>query len=76
MEIVIGVNNMATSGIIFFENGDTQIFGQLVTVRGIAQAINTILPDLLAQERDQLLSTITQDELKQIIDKLSNEKDE
>lgn len=56
------------NGIIFLENGDVQIIGTLNTVRGIADAINKTIPTLIAQERKQLLASVTDDELKQIIE--------
>lgn len=59
---------MAQNGIIFFENGEVQMFGTLNTVRMIATSIQQTLPSLIAQEREQLVQSITADEFKALVD--------
>ena len=58
------------SGIIVLEDGTIEVFGQLRTARFIAEALQKVIPELLQQERSQLLETVTQDELKGIIERL------
>ena len=57
------------SGILILESGEVQIIGELKTMRGIVQAINSTVIELIATERKQLLATITEDELKTLIEK-------
>jgi len=57
------------SGILILESGEVQIIGELKTMRGIVQAINSTVIELIATERKQLLDTITEDELKTLIEK-------
>jgi hypothetical protein len=63
------------NGIIFFEDGQVQIFGTLVTVKNISRAINETLPQLVQQERKQLLNSITDDEFKYLVDQHSGDKE-
>lgn len=61
------------NGIIFFENGQVAIFGQLTTVQRIADAAQTTLSQLLQQERDRVLRTVSKDELKYITERIATE---
>lgn len=63
------------NGIIFFEDGTVAQFGKLVSVQRIVMAIQETVPQLIQQERNQLLATITQDELKLVVDKLAIAKE-
>lgn len=56
------------SGIIFFEDGDVQQFGQITSLIKLAESAQRTLNDALAQERQQLLESITEEELKQIVE--------
>lgn len=56
------------AGIIFFEDGSVEMFGQIATARKIIVAINKTVPELIKQEREQIFATITDDELKRIVD--------
>ena len=58
------------NGIIFWENGDTQILGQLTTVRLIALKVQEIIPSLVQQERDAVISTMNRDELRMALDRI------
>lgn len=62
------------NGIIFFENGTVVPFGQLQSISKIVKAAQELLPELVKQERDQLLATITQAELKTVVERLSREE--
>jgi hypothetical protein len=63
------------NGIIFFEDGQMQIFGTLSTVKNIARAVNEILPQLVQQERQQMLNSITDDEFKYLVDQHTGNKE-
>lgn len=58
------------NGIIFFEDGTTRPFGQLRTVMNIVRTAQTLLPQLVQDERDQFLDTISKEELKKIVERL------
>jgi hypothetical protein len=64
------------NGIIFFEDGQVQIFGTLSTVKNIARAINETLPQLVKQERQQMLNSITDDEFRYLVDQHTTQKTE
>lgn len=64
------------NGIIFFEDGTVVPFGQITSVQKIAKAVQQLLPDLLKQERDKLLRTITKDELKHIAEYIAEASEE
>lgn len=59
------------NGIIFFEDGTAVPFGQITSVRNIAKTANTVINNLLQQEREALLSTVSRDELRSIVERLS-----
>jgi fatty acid-binding protein DegV len=62
------------SGIILFEDGEVQQFGTISTARKMIASAQQIFEDLMKQERAQLLKTITEDELKNIVDIIGNNK--
>lgn len=61
------------SGIIFFEDGTVVPFGQLTSVKKIMASAAVQLAGLAAQEREQLLNTVTKEELKLLVERLSTE---
>lgn len=56
------------SGIIFFEDGDVQQFGRITSAAKLVESIQRVISDLVEQERTQLLASITDDELKRIVE--------
>lgn len=56
------------NGIIFYEDGTVQLLGTITTMKIIAQAAPKVIADLVRQERQQVLASITDDELKHLID--------
>lgn len=64
------------TGIIFFEDGTVVPFGTLTTVQHIAKAAQRVLPQLIQNERDQLLATVTKDELRAIAERLTKAQTE
>jgi hypothetical protein len=61
------------NGLIFFEDGTVQQFGELTSVQRIAVTANRVINDLLMQERQKLLKSITKDELKQVVEDMQKE---
>lgn len=61
------------NGLIFFEDGTVIPFGELQTVRRIAQTAQRVISELASQERAQLLATVSTDELKVIAQRLATE---
>lgn len=62
------------NGIIFFEDGTVRIIGKLNTVRGIALAIQNTMPDLIAQEKEQVIDSLSEKEIKAIIDRYAQKQ--
>jgi len=62
------------TGIIIFEDGSVMPIGTLTSVRKMIATMQRIIQELEQQERQQLLSTITDDELKELVDRLSEKK--
>ncbi len=62
------------NGLLFFEDGTVVPFGTISSVTKIVQAANNLFPDLIAQERSNLLKSISKEELKQIVQRLSEDK--
>lgn len=60
------------NGIIFWENGEVQILGQLNTVRAIALKVQEIIPSLVQQERDMVLDTMTEAEIRHAVERFGN----
>lgn len=56
------------NGIIFWENGDVQMIGQLTTVRLIAMKVQQVIPDLVQQERNAILDTMTEQETRRAVE--------
>lgn len=56
------------NGIIFFEDGTVQIIGQLTTVRNIALKVQEIIPDLVQQERNAIIDTMNEVEIRRAVD--------
>lgn len=54
-------------GIIIFESGGVQQIGEITTLQGIINTIKQILPELEKQERDRVFSTLSTEELAQLI---------
>lgn len=54
-------------GIIFFEHGGIQLIGELNSLQGIINTIKQILPDLEKQERDRIFSTMTTEQIAELI---------
>lgn len=63
------------NGIIFFEDGTTQIIGQLTTVRNIAVKVQEIIPKLVQQERDMIIESMSQEEIRRAVDLLAKRKE-
>lgn len=59
------------NGIIFFEDGTVQMIGQLATVRNIALKIQEIIPNLVQQERDSIINSLNEEEIRRAVDSLS-----
>ncbi len=59
------------NGIIFFEDGTVTPFGTLTTVQHIAKSAQRVLPQLIQNERDQILATVTKEELRSIAERLT-----
>lgn len=64
------------NGLIFFEDGTVVPFGQITSVRKIAQTANEVINNLLKREREALLRTVSKEELRSIVDRLSSEENE
>jgi hypothetical protein len=62
------------NGIIFFEDGTVQMIGQLVTVRMIAMKVQEVIPKLVQQERDAIIDTMNEAELRRAVDTLSKKR--
>jgi len=56
------------NGIMVFEDGVIVPFGTIITARRMITALQSVIQQLEQQERQQLLSSITDDELKQLVD--------
>lgn len=56
------------SGIIIFEDGDVQQFGRITSATKLVESVQKVISDLVQQERKQLLESITDDELKYIVE--------
>ena len=67
---------MILNGIIFFEDGTVQMIGQLNTVRMIALKVQQVIPNLVQQERDAVFDSITDAELRRLIDSKKPTDDE
>lgn len=55
-------------GILFFEDGNVQIIGDLSTARHIIASINTVLPQLQEQEKKALLDNISAEDLEKLLE--------
>lgn len=62
------------NGLIFFEDGTVVSFGQITSVRKIAKTAEELISKLLQQEREALLSTVSRDELRSVVERLSQEE--
>lgn len=56
------------NGIIFFEDGTVHVIGTLSTVRMIALKVQEIMPKLIQQERDAVLDTMSEQEVRRVVD--------
>lgn len=66
------------NGIIFFEDGSVQIIGQLNSVRLIAMKAQEVIPMLVQQERDAILNSMTEEEIRRAVERygqLQKQKD-
>ena len=62
------------NGIIFWENGEVQVIGALATVRLIAMKVQEVIPQLVQQERDAILQSLSDVEMRSINDRLQHEQ--
>lgn len=56
------------NGIIFFEDGTVRMIGTLNTVRMIALKVQEVIPDLIQQERDAIINTMNEQEMRRAVD--------
>lgn len=54
-------------GIFFAEDGFVQQIGELATLQNVIQAIQTVLPQLIEKEKEQILSSLSDDDLEKLI---------
>lgn len=54
-------------GIFFAEDGFVQQIGELATFQNVIQAIQTVLPQLIEKEKEQILSSLSDDDLEKLI---------
>lgn len=54
-------------GIFIFESGGLQQIGEVSSLQGIINTIRELLPILEQQERDRVLSQLSNDELEALI---------
>lgn len=64
------------NGIIFWENGEVQMIGQLTTVRLIALKVQQVIPDLVQQERNAVLDTMSEQEIRRAVELFGNKQKE
>ncbi len=63
------------SGLIFFEDGEVQQFGDISNPHRMIQTAQETFKDLVKQQRAQLLQSITEDDMKSVIERIAKEKD-
>ena len=56
-----------TTGIIIFESGEVQQFGELKSAAGIIKTLKELVPHLESQEAKRILDTVSDDDLEQLI---------
>lgn len=59
------------NGIIFFEDGTVKMIGTLNSVRLIALKVQEVIPNLIQQERDAIVDTMSEEEIRRAVDMLS-----
>jgi len=63
------------NGILFLEDGRVQVIGELTTARHLITAINTILPQLIEQDKKIAFNSTSIEELEKLLeDKRKNMK--
>lgn len=62
------------SGIILFEDGEVQQFGSIVSIAKMVATAQETFESLAQQQRKQLLESVTEVEMKQIIDRVATKK--
>jgi hypothetical protein len=55
-------------GVLLFEQGGAQIIGEIATFSEILATIETIVPQMQEQEKSRLLSRLSNEELKRILE--------
>jgi hypothetical protein len=60
--------------IMFVDDGVVQVVGRIEDFSRIIQAMEAVLPDLRTKQKEFLLSKISLDELKQELDRRSDEE--
>lgn len=65
------------NGIIFFEDGTVRVFGQLTTVKMIALKVQEVIPELVQQERNAVIESLTNEEIRRAVDsRVRNNRDD
>lgn len=54
-------------GLIFFEQGGVQQVGELTTLESIIQTIRLVLPDLETKQRERVLASLSDEDLKKLL---------
>lgn len=62
------------NGIIFFEDGTVKMIGQLNSVRLIAMKVQEVIPQLIQQERDAIIDTMNEKELRRAVDRYGQQQ--
>lgn len=63
------------NGIIFFEDGTVRVIGQLNSVRMIALKVQEVIPSLVQQERDAIIDTMNEEEVRRAVERYGKLKE-